>query len=291
MSTVAIVNPQAGRGWVLRNLEAITNRLHQAQASIDIQLTREPGHARELARAAPPGSRVVAVGGDGTLHEVVGGMAFTDKSLGLVAVGSGNDAARMLGLFHLPLEEKVRVAVGPSTRPVDLGSANGHAYISSFSAGFDAMVSQHSLSARVRFRGLPRYLYSIFGVLKDLTLPELRLSASNKTLYQGPALIAAMLNSPTYGAGIPIAPSASCTDGQLSAVVAGRFSKPGVLAILPRLLAGRHLGHAQIFTFESSQFCLEYNRPVVAQTDGEMLPAGVKFDVNIHPLALQVAQP
>jgi diacylglycerol kinase (ATP) len=291
MSTVAILNPQAGRGWVGRNLDSITRGLRQSAGSIDIQITRAPGHARQLAQAAPPGSRVVAVGGDGTLHEVVGGLAFSNKSLGVVAVGSGNDAARMLDLFHLPLEQQIRVALGSRTQRIDLGSANGVPYISSFSAGFDAMVSHHSLAAKVRFRGLPRYLYSIFGVLKDLTLPELRLTAGSQTLYQGQALIAALLNSPTYGAGIPIAPMASCTDGQLSAVVAGRFSKPGVLAILPRLLVGRHLSHAQIFTFAGPQFSLEYNRPVPAQTDGEVLPSGTRYDLSIHPLCLEVAQP
>lgn len=291
MSTIAILNPQAGRGWVARNLESIIRKLRQSEASIEIQLTDAPGHARYLAQSAPPGSRVVAVGGDGTLHEVVGGLAFSDKSLGVVAVGSGNDAARMLKLFQLPLEQQIRIALGSRTQRVDLGSANGTPYISSFSAGFDAMVSHHSLAAKVRFRGLPRYLYSIFGVLKDLTLPELRLSAGNQTLYQGQALIAALLNSPTYGAGIPIAPMASCTDGQLSAVVAGRFSKPGVLAILPRLLVGRHLSHAQIFTFAGPQFRLEYNLPVAAQTDGEILPSGTHYDLSVNPLALQVAQP
>jgi YegS/Rv2252/BmrU family lipid kinase len=286
---VFIINPAAGRGRVGQmqaQLEAALRPVPQAQ----LCWTQAPHHATELARQAPDGCRVVAVGGDGTLHEVLKGMAHTHKTLGIVPIGSGNDFARTVGVRGLSLEAAIQTAAFGPVQAFDLGEVNGEPFGNSFGAGFDAQVSHLALSAPSFLRGLPRYLYSIVGTLQKLKLPQLQLKADNQTLFEGPSLLSAYMIGRTYGAGIPVAPFANPSDGRLAVVVAGSFSRLGVLGILPRLLLGRHLSHPQVKRFEGTHFSLHFDRPVEAHTDGELLgqPQQV-YQVRIYAGGLRVA--
>ena len=287
---VFIVNPAAGRGRVGQMRQHLETTLHRLVPQAQLLFTQAPLHATELARQAPAKSRVIAVGGDGTLHEVLKGMAHSDKTLGVVPIGSGNDFARMVGVRGLGLEASIQTAASGTVQTFDLGEVNGEPFGNSFGAGFDAQVSHLALSAPQFLRGIPRYLYSIIGTIQSLKLPELELSSNGKTLYQGSSLLSAYMIGKTYGAGIPIAPFANPTDGQLAVVVAGTFSKLGVLGILPRLLAGKHLSHPQVQQFEGTQFTLRFDQPVEAHTDGELLsqPQQV-YEVQIYPGGLRVA--
>lgn len=288
-----ILNPAAGRGRVGRMAAQLEAALRQAAGERPLVFlhTRAPGNAVELARQAPAGGRVVAVGGDGTVHEVIRGIAHGGKSLGVVPIGSGNDFARMAGLRGLGLAESLRVALGDKTRPFDLGEVNGEAFGASVGIGFDAQVAHKALSAPTFLRGMPRYLYSIFGVLRELNLPELVLEAEGKVLFQGRALLSALMNARTYGGGIPISPGAAPDDGLLSVVVAGEFSRLGVLGILPRLLAGKHLGHPRVREFSGRAFTVRFDRATPAHADGELVQTQSTYEVRVHPKALQVAVP
>lgn len=271
-------------------LEAALHRL-AGDRPLRLLHTQAPGEGVILAQEAPSGSRVVAVGGDGTVHEVIRGIAHSDKSLGVVPIGSGNDFARMAGLHELSLEQSLGVALGDQTQAFDLGEVNGEAFGASVGIGFDAQVAHKALSAPAFLRGMPRYLYSLFVVLRELSLPELVLEAEGKVLFQGPALLSALMNARTYGGGIPITPGASPHDGLLSVLVAGEFSKMGVLGILPRLLAGKHLGHPRVHEFSGRAFTVRYDRATPAHADGELLQTQSTYEVRVHPGALRVAVP
>ncbi len=287
-----IINPAAGRGRVGQmqaRLEAAIRQQAQGQP-FQIALTQAPGHATLLAREAPAGSRVVAVGGDGTVHEVVQGLAGSDKALGVVPIGSGNDFARMLGLHRLGLEAALRTAFQGRVGSVDLGLVNDQPYGASLGIGFDAAVARKALEAPSFLRGMPRYLYSLFAVLKELELPRLELVQQGQTLYQGPALLVALMNGPTYGGGIPIVPDALPADGLLSVAVAGAFSRLGVVGILPRLLAGRHVGHPRVRFFQGDSFEVRFDRPIPAHADGELLEPAREYRVGLQPGGLRVIQ-
>jgi diacylglycerol kinase family enzyme len=281
-----IVNPAAGRGKVGRLSGAILKAARDKGAKAF--LTEGPGHAAELAGKAPPGARVVAVGGDGTVHEVLKGLAGTDKTLGVVPIGSGNDFARMLGLKGLPWPLALEHALFAPEEAVDLGVVNGEPFGASLGLGFDALVAKKALSAPPFLRGMPRYLYALFAVLKDLRLPEGRVFLDGEEVYRGPLLLLAAMNGPAYGGGIPIAPMADPRDGRLAVVLAGRFSRLGVVLILPRLLLGRHLGHKEVRAFSGRVLEAHFAAPVPAHADGELLPEAERYRAEIHPLALKV---
>ncbi len=280
---LVVVNPAAGRGRVAR----LAPRLLEAlPPGVRVVYTEGPGHAPRLVREAPE-TRVVAVGGDGTVHEVLKGLR-PEQALGVVPVGSGNDFARMLGVHRLSPAEALARALASPIRRVDLGLVNGEPFAASLGLGFDAGVARRALSAPRFLVGMPRYLYGIFAELKNLVLPELELIAEGKRLYQGPALLAAVMNGPTYGGGFPIAPMADPADGRLEAVVAGRFSRVGVLGVLPRLMRGRHLSHPEVRHFSAPAFELRFDRPTPAHADGEVLKPVSVYRVELRPGGLKV---
>jgi len=260
-------------------------------ADIRIAVTQAPGHGIEIARQAPAGSRVIAVGGDGTVHEVVRGLAGSDKALGVVPIGSGNDFARMVGLHRLNLSAALRTALRGSIRSVDLGMVNNQPYGASLGIGFDAAVARKALSAPTFLRGMPRYLYSVFGVLKALELPTLELIQNNRVIYQGRTLLVALMNASTYGGGIPIVPDAQPNDGLISTAVAGEFSRLGVVGILPRLLMGRHVHHPKLHFFQGTEFTVRFDRPVPAHSDGELIEPCHEYSVRMVAGGLRVIQP
>ncbi|GIW25042.1 diacylglycerol kinase family protein [Meiothermus sp.] len=291
--TTFVINPAAGRGRVgqmLRQLET-TIRQHARSSNLQITITQAPGHGLEVARSAPAGSRVVAVGGDGTVHEVVRGIAGSDKAIGVIPIGSGNDFARMLGLHRFSLEAALQTALHGSVHSVDLGLVNGQPYGASLGIGFDAAVARKALSAPTFLRGMPRYLYSIFGVLKELELPTLELVQNGQTVYQGPSLLVALMNGPAYGGGIPIVPDAVPTDGLISVAVAGAFSRLGVVGILPRLIVGQHVHHPRLHFFQGTEFTARFDRPVPAHSDGELLLPSHTYQVQVVPGGLRVIRP
>lgn len=291
--TTFVINPAAGRGRVgqmLRQLEA-TIRQHARSFDIEIAITQAPGHGIEIAQRAPAGSRVVAVGGDGTVHEVVRGIAGSDKAIGVIPIGSGNDFARMVGLHRHDLGAALHTALQGTVRAIDLGMVNNQPYGASLGIGFDAAVARKALTAPTFLRGMPRYLYSIFGVLKELELPTLELIQNGQTVYQGPSLLVALMNASTYGGGIPIVPDAVPTDGLISAAVAGEFSRLGVVGILPRLLLGRHVHHPRLHFFRSAEFTARFDRPVPAHSDGELIEPATEYHVRMVPGGLRVIQP
>jgi len=281
-----IVNPAAGRGKVGRLSGAILEAARKVGARAF--LTEGPGHATEIARGAPEGARVVAVGGDGTVHEVLKGLAGTGKVLGVVPIGSGNDFARMLGLKGLPWPKALEHALFAPEEALDLGLVNGEAFGASLGIGFDALVAKKALSAPPFLRGMPRYLYALFAVLKDLRLPEGRVLVDGEEVHRGRLLLLAAMNGPMYGGGIPIAPMADPQDGLLSIVLARELSRLGVVLILPQLLLGRHLGHPQVRAFSGREVVVEFAHPVPAHADGELLPEASRYRAEVKPLGLRV---
>ena len=281
---LVVVNPAAGRGRVARLLPRIKKLVGDRAR---VLVTEGPGHAtRAVAESAE--ERIVAVGGDGTIHEVLRGLR-KEQVLGVVPVGSGNDFARMLGLNKLSLPEAIERALSAPARRVDLGRVNGEPYGVSLGFGFDAGVARRALVAPRALVGMPRYLYAIFAELKNLSLPRLELRSQGKQLYFGPVLLAAVMNGTAYGGGIPVAPMADPADGRLEAMLAGRFSRAGVLFILPRLILGRHLSHPEVHHFSAPEFELVFDRPTPYHADGEYLGEGTRFRAWVEPGGLLVA--
>jgi diacylglycerol kinase (ATP) len=252
-----ILNPRAGAGIAVRRLPSIEESLRRYELSHEILLTQSAGHATELARAAiADGVDVVAaVGGDGTLNEVV--QAYLDEAgqpkkgpdLALIPMGTGGDFKRTLGLSGAIDEAVGRIRHG-TRRPVDLGMlrfvshAGGEAVrafvnVASFGIGgqVDAIVN-----------GMPKWLggrASFFaGTLQAMARyrnASVRVRVDGTTWFEGPIFNVAVANGRFFGGGMMIAPQADPSDGRFEIVSLGDLTRMEALGLSAKIYKGAHL--------------------------------------------------
>lgn len=289
---IVVVNPRAAGGRAGRLSGRIGDWL-AGHAPGTAVLVADLGEARARLFRLAPGSRVVLVGGDGTVHRMLPVLLERRLELGLLPVGTGNDFARALGVRGLGLERALALALRAPAVPCDAGelhtSAGSVQFASSLSAGFDAAVARRAAGVPGWFGGMPRYLIATMAELACLRPARIRVSADGRVLHDGDALFATCLNTSTYGSGMPIAPDARIGDGALDLVVAGRFGRSGALAMLPRLLLGRHLGHPEVRTARVAELRIDADSPIPIAADGEPLGESASLTVRVLPGALRVA--
>jgi diacylglycerol kinase (ATP) len=286
--TFFVVNPAAGGGKAQKVWARVRPQLDEF-GPWACATTERPGHAAEVARtAATEGyQRVVAVGGDGTLSEVVHGLVGTVAVVGLVPGGSANDFARSVGLPSDPVLA-AEVAMLGRTRPIDVGEirigGRSRYFINVAGLGFDAEVLQ-TISPYPK--GLGATVPYVLGILKMLwryrPVPmELILDGNS---FERKVLLAAVANGKRYGGGMLIAPDARDDDGVFDVCVAGDVCPIEVVQLLPKIYSGGHRNHPKVEFFRCRELQVRAAAPVGCQVDGDLvghLPA--RF--LVHPARL-----
>jgi diacylglycerol kinase (ATP) len=292
--TLVVLNPHAGSGRAARLVEPMRAWLAEHSPGTALVAEDSIDKARAMVQCLPRGSRVVLVGGDGTLHQMLPVFLTHRHILGLVPMGNGNDTARALRLHRLPWEVALQHAITGPTIRMDVGDVTlvrGHElFISSLAAGFDASVGQRALKGPAALHGLPRYLWATFGELASLRTWRMTVSADGDLVRQGPTLFASVLNTPSYGSGMRAVPGARIADAKLNLLVAGRFGRVGTLLMLPRLLLGLHLRHAKVRTRSFDTLRVLSDTPIPLAADGEPMAPQREFEVRVRPSAIMVAR-
>ena len=292
---LVIVNPTAGGGRARRLVPWLRERLGP-RTEARLEVTTHAGHAERLAaEAAPVHDRIVAVGGDGTVQEIINGLLASgeDASLGIVPTGSGNDLARSLGL---PTEPGAAwtVAVGEGVRPLDLGQAtNGRDgarwFGSAGGIGFDAGVATAMASRSGWQRGRAGYLLTTLAELRRFENREVELILDGSTTRRR-VLFIAIANGEYYGGGMRIAPGAVTDDGLLDVCIVGDISRLTALRQLPNLYRGTHVAHPQVELVQARSLSIEGDARTLVHLDGE--PFGtLPLTVELHRDRLLVAAP
>jgi len=289
-----LLNPRAAGGRARRLADPLRQWMASQAPEAAFVVVDEVERARVLLLGRPEGSRAVLVGGDGTVHCLLPALLQRKLSLGLVPVGSGNDLARALGLRGLAWPDALARALCGPAAGCDLGELvtehGAWPFASSVEAGFDAAIARRAAEGPQWLRGLPRYLWATLCELAALRRRRLRVIVDGELVHDSEALFASCLNTPTYGAGMPAVPGARIDDGRLDLLIAGRFGRLGTLLMLPRLLAGRHLGHPQVRTAPFTQLRVECDDEMPLAADGEPLAGARAITVRAMPGALQVVR-
>ena len=251
----------------------------------------EDGLAR--LRALPPGSRAVLVGGDGTVHRMLPPFVERGLVMGLVPFGSGNDFARALGLHGWGWPRALQHALSAPARPIDIGEATIDGtrrvpFVSSLTAGFDSSVGQRAIDGPTWLRGLPRYLLATLRELAHLRHWPIDAAIDGTPVHAGPALFVSVLNTRSFGSGMPAVPHARIDDGRLDVLAAGPVGLGGVALLLPRLLVGRHLGHPLLRTAPFTRLTAESPVDVPLAAEGEPLGTARRWSVAVQPGGLRV---
>lgn len=242
--------------------------------------TQQQGDATRLAhRLGPLVDRVIAVGGDGTVHEVVQGLLALDvpPAFGVLACGTGNDFARALRVpsnWRDALESLPRATVRHSDR-VQIAwegvSSSGQAWMANgLGVGFDALAAIHA-SRYKRWPGLIPYALGVIRALRDWAPVRATVVSEAGTVLDGPMLMTAMGKTQTQGGGFRLTPNATPYDGYLHATIIRDVSIPRILAMMPRALSGKHIGLKEVVPVLAREITVTLSRPVPLHVDGEIL--------------------
>lgn len=291
---LVLLNRQAGGGRAAPLELPMREALYRRRADLSFAAPNTLAEAQALVAAWPMGSRIVLVGGDGTVHQLLPLLLARGHELALVPAGSGDDTARALGLAGLGWREALLHALQAPAVRVDLGEVRTplerRPFVSSLCVGFDAAVAQRALGLPGWLQGRPRYTAATLLEVAALRRHELRIDLDGRPWHQGPALFASTLNTPTYGGGMPAAPAARIDDGRLQLLLAGHFGRLGVLRMLPQLLEGRHLGHPQVRCPDFALLRLRADAVLPLAADGEAMAGAREVDVLVRPGALAVVR-
>ncbi len=283
-----IVNPVAGRGRSLRQLGRVRADLERQSVAHHVHFTRAPGHASHIAAALPGDATVLVSGGDGTLHEVASACLHTERTLGVIPGGTGDDFAAALGLGRRSLEEALAHALSGRSVRVDTATVNGEGFINALGTGFDAQVAYNFRRAPNLLRSRAAYLYAVALTLRTLQRQQVEVTVDGSSFYRGPALLTSVQNGPRTGGSFVFAPDASLTDGRLNVVVAGRIGVKDVLALLPRVLRGERLDHPEVYEVTGERITIYWEEATVAHMEGQLLQAQKRFEVEVAPRSLRV---
>jgi len=297
-----IVNPQAGRG----HAATLTPRIHESfkrlGADYSIVHTSGPGDGRALARDAITDGveTIVAVGGDGTSHEILNGMMDVADgepigNLAWIRGGSGNDFAAASGA-PVDVDAACRLVVQGATRVVDVGKVVIDGELTRYfdnvvGIGFDGLVSKETRNAK-KARGLALYLPAVLRTIFVTMYPmRVAVTLDDEELDVEPMMIA-VVNGPREGGGFIISPEAKLDDGLLDVLVVDNASRMQMLGLVPRFLKGTHLSHEKVSLRTARRVHISSDEPLHFHVDGEVL-CDVAHDIAIEvvPSALRILVP
>lgn len=299
-NTLIVANPaaQSGRGMdIARRAHELLREGLGTDNQLELFFTDRPGSAKELlATQATRYSCVIALGGDGVIHEVANGLMACEggcRTLGVIPAGSGNDYARTLGMSDRA-ERAVEQLLQRRMRPVDLGVVNGEHFTQTLSFGLDAAIALGTMERRKKSgkHGTMLYLEEGLHQLRCMQMYpyELELHGNEDEPAQtitGEGLLLAVQNGPTYGGGFRVTPQASASDGRLDVCIAnGPVSALRATAIFLRAKDGHHVNSPIIEFHRASSLAITF--PAAAppcQVDGEPF-AAERYEISVRPNAL-----
>lgn len=302
---LVICNPVAGRGRAKRAWPEVERGLRSAGLDFDVTDTETPGHAEALAERAPQKyEAVIAVGGDGTVHEIVNGLlrasgARATTPMGVVPVGSGDDFAKMLhpqapvGGKAAPWQAALATIVAGRWRSLDAGRLRSGAatryFANGMDIGFGARGATNAAAMPQAFKGKARYFGALARTLADYANPAVRLTIDDAPPLELDTTMTAVMNGRCFGGSFWVCPEACADDGLLDVMVAGALGRLAILGLVPKIMRGAHTGDASIRMLRARRVLIESDQPMAVEADGELPFAPARcIDVTVLPNVLRV---
>ncbi|MBA2742202.1 MAG: diacylglycerol kinase family lipid kinase [Actinobacteria bacterium] len=298
--TVFLVNPASAGGSTGRRWPQIAHRCAALGLHGDALLSEEPGHLTALAREAVQGgaSLLVVVGGDGSVNEVVNGVADLEGfDLAVLPRGTGWDFVRTYGISR-SLEDAVATALAGNVRTIDLGlvsfrtwaGAEGRSYFANVaSAGISGAIARRANEASKALGGKISYYWSTLAVFVGWQTGELRVSIDDEI--RGGRMIDVMVaNGRFLGGGMMMCPEAEPDDGVFDVMLIGDVTKRDLLFVLPKTYRGKHLPHPRLELIRGRVVSVDADEPLPIQLDGEQ-PGTTPARFEIVPRALRLRVP
>ena len=301
-----IVNPAAGHPWSLRRYRAHRALSQLSPKEAEVLWTQYPGQASEWARARASDHRrvVVAVGGDGTVHDVASGLIGGQAHLGVLAVGSGNDFATMLDqrldTASLCPESMVAFYQTAPTKAADLGEVRwqsgdgghhlGH-FINSMGLGLEGAVAQTVQTLKM-VKGLSRYMVAALWQMVRYQPIAMALGSACETISESrpsPKLLVAIGNGRRAGGGFVLQPDARVDDGRLDVCWAPDLPVWRQAMILPTVFWGKHGQFKAVAQAQVEALNIDCAQGTPVHLDGEWVASDARrLSVRVRPSAIRV---
>ena len=308
--TLLVLNPMAGHGASLKMFPQVESALRNAGMEYDTVHTRASLHAVQIAWEAPAQGyeRIIAIGGDGIVHEVVNGLLRASNegetiALGIIPLGTGNDFIKSLppalspGQTRDDWQDAIPRIVGGKTMLVDVGKitgdlpAPGHPHPQYFTNGTDVGFGARVAKAvrGISLTGTAAYLMAIMQVLVDYNLPHIRLTLDSGDVIELDTTLTAVTNGRCFGSSFWLTPQADIQDGMLDVVTAKALGRVGILQIIPQLMKGTHLNHPAVTFRRARKVILEASAPMIIEADGELpFLEARRLEIEILPQRLRM---
>lgn len=257
MKYVFIINPASGKTDYDKIKQNIMKTLENEE--YEIYETKAPKEATEIASRFKNEENTVvySVGGDGTLNEVVNGIAEGKCKLGIIPTGSGNDFYRTLKEAQT---ENVRL---------DLGKVNGRYFINIASVGMDAETCNNANKIKSKIKLHSSYYLALIHTFLTFKSKSLKLKI-DKNVYAGDYIIAAICNGKYYGGGFKIAPVASFDDNQFDIYLVSKAGKLKLIKILLALLKSEHEKYNEVRKYTGKNITITSENNLIVNIDGEI---------------------
>jgi YegS/Rv2252/BmrU family lipid kinase len=262
-----------------------------------VLFSRAPGELTALARQAADedAELLVVVGGDGSVNEVVNGIAGrAGVELAVIARGTGWDFARSLSLPHRT-DEAIAVARDGRARAIDLGRVSYHPWAGGrteawfanvASAGMSGAIAQRANDTSKALGGKVSYVWATFAVFAGWNNAEVTVTVDEETR-RARMHDVVVANGPYFGGGMKIAPDADPADGMFDVLLIGDLTKRDLLVTLPKTFRGRHLPHPKAELLRGTRVSVEAREPLPIQLDGEQ-PGTTPASFEVVPKAVRV---
>lgn len=288
-SLIFIVNLQAKNGQCRKIWEQVSKQLAAAEIDYDVYYTEYAGHAVEIARkvsktAVGQLKTIVAVGGDGTLHEVINGVNCNENIvIANLPAGSGNDFSRGFNIPRQPLKAlKLILTEQPlQNNIIDLGKVslqgNDFRFVNSMGAGLDAVIAAEANRSRLKkflnlfSLGTLIYAFILFKKLFTFKTSNYEVVLDGKKRQFSSVWFIAISNQPYYGGGMKVAPKACAKDGILDITIVHNLSRLKLLLLFLTVFWGGHTGIKGVECLRGRSLAVFCNDEVLVHADGEQI--------------------
>ena len=298
--TVFLVNPASSNGSTGRRWPELARRAAAAGLDGATLFSERQGHLAELAReAALDGAELlVVVGGDGSVNEVVNGLAGLGRQpeVAVVPRGTGWDFSRTFGIPR-KIDDAVQIALQGDVRTIDLGRASYRAWDGSDATAWFANVASAGMSGAIAKRanettkalgGKASYLWATFAVFSGWEATEIEVAVDGERR-AGPMFDVVVANGRFFGGGLEICPEAEPDDGLFDVLTIGDVTKRDLVQTMPRMYRGTHLPHPKAELLRGSSVTVKSETPLPIELDGEQPgTTPVTFEVAAGALRLRV---
>ena len=305
---LVIYNPIAGRGRAIKHWPEVERALVEAGVEFDVVATSAPLEAVSLAeKAHAKYSAVIAVGGDGTVHEVVNGLLRASNEgetlpLGVIPLGNGDDFAKVIPP-ETAIGSKVfdwRVAVEKitkgETKLFDVGRLTNSPsdkdpqyFMNGMDIGFGAQAALNFTTVPSFLTGMAAYLTAIMKTLIDYRIPKVSIQIDDQAPFEQSTTMTVVTNGRCFGSGFWVCPNAIVDDGLLNVMVADGIGRVQILNLIPKIMKGTHVNEPILKNFLAKRVVISADEEFVVEADGEVpYPQTTRLEVQVLERKLRV---